>query len=67
MRKRLCPVCGQKITLDGKTSDGRVIGSCGDAFWRTAAEMRAAMPTGPRALREACRIGETRKHAKTGK
>lgn len=29
---KLCPVCGDKVTLIGKTKDGRVIGSCQDAF-----------------------------------
>lgn len=29
---RLCPVCGQRIRITGKTTDGRLIGSCGDAF-----------------------------------
>ena len=33
---RLCPVCGESITLDGRTKDGRTIGSCGDAFPRWA-------------------------------
>jgi hypothetical protein len=51
-QRRLCPVCGEKITIDGKTIDGRVIGSCGDAFWKTAGQMRAGIPTGPRKLRE---------------
>ena len=32
MAKRLCPICGERIELDGKTTDGRLIGSCGDAF-----------------------------------
>lgn len=31
-RPRLCPVCGDQISISGKTSDGRAIGSCGDAF-----------------------------------
>lgn len=30
----LCPVCGEHITLNGSTTDGRLIGSCGDAFTR---------------------------------
>lgn len=30
--KGLCPVCGEKITITGRTEDGRLIGSCGDAF-----------------------------------
>ena len=29
---RLCPICREEITLTGKTSDGRLIGSCKDAF-----------------------------------
>jgi hypothetical protein len=28
----LCPICGERVTLTGKTTDGRLIGSCGDAF-----------------------------------
>lgn len=28
----LCPVCGKKVTLKDDTRDGRVVGSCGDAF-----------------------------------
>ena len=28
----LCPICGEHVTLNGKTVDGRFIGSCGDAF-----------------------------------
>lgn len=37
----LCPICGKAISLvPGKTLDGRMIGSCGDAFtikqWRAA-------------------------------
>lgn len=31
-RRILCPICGEEIHLDGKTTDGRLIGSCGDAF-----------------------------------
>ncbi len=27
-----CPVCGASIEIEGKTRDGRDIGSCGDAF-----------------------------------
>jgi hypothetical protein len=33
--KRLCPICGQRITIVGTTKDGRAIGSCGDAFKKT--------------------------------
>ena len=30
----LCPICGEEIVLlPEKTKDGRLIGSCGDAFW----------------------------------
>ena len=32
MSDNLCPICGEKITITGKTKDGRLIGSCGDAF-----------------------------------
>ena len=28
----LCPVCGESVKLTGHTKDGRLIGSCGDAF-----------------------------------
>lgn len=28
----LCPICGEAITITGKTTDGRLIGSCRDAF-----------------------------------
>lgn len=30
--KGLCPICGESITIDGKTTDGRIIGSCKDTF-----------------------------------
>jgi len=28
----LCPICGEEIYITGRTKDGRLIGSCGDAF-----------------------------------
>lgn len=28
----LCPICGKRIFIDGTTTDGRLIGSCNDAF-----------------------------------
>ena len=28
----LCPICGEVITVTGNTTDGRIIGSCFDAF-----------------------------------
>ncbi len=28
----LCPVCGDRVSITGKTKDGRSIGSCQDAF-----------------------------------
>jgi hypothetical protein len=33
-QKAPCPICGESITLDrqARTSDGRLIGTCGDAF-----------------------------------
>lgn len=34
-RKKLCPVCGEKISQRDTTRDGRIIGSCGDAFYAT--------------------------------
>lgn len=27
-----CPVCGNVVTITGRTADGRLIGSCRDAF-----------------------------------
>jgi len=30
-RKRLCPVCGSLVAVTGKATDGRLVGSCGDA------------------------------------
>lgn len=33
-RKR-CPICGEKITTIGTTTDGRTIGTCQDAFYIT--------------------------------
>lgn len=27
-----CPICGEIVTINGKTKDGRLIGTCGDAF-----------------------------------
>jgi len=36
--ENLCPVCGESVRLTGQTTDGRVIGSCGDAFKREAWE-----------------------------
>lgn len=45
-RTRLCPVCGDKITVTGRTKDGRMIGSCGDAFAPDPARDRK--PTGAR-------------------
>jgi hypothetical protein len=29
----LCPICGEKITLKGVTTNDLLIGSCGDSFW----------------------------------
>ena len=31
-KQQLCPVCGVKTHIAGKTKDGRVYGGCGDAF-----------------------------------
>ena len=28
----LCPICGEKVYITGRTKDGRLVGSCGDAF-----------------------------------
>jgi hypothetical protein len=37
-QRGLCPICGERIRLVGNTTDGRLIGSCMDAFtgrqWR---------------------------------
>ena len=30
-RPRLCPACGSKVKVINKTTDGRLVGSCGDA------------------------------------
>ena len=44
--RRLCPVCGDQISISGKTTDGRVIGSCGAAFpSRSRAENLAVGPS----------------------
>jgi hypothetical protein len=32
--RRSCPICGERITITGTTTDGRLIGSCKDAFTR---------------------------------
>lgn len=34
-KRKTCPICGQKITAIGTTTDGRTIGSCQDAFYTT--------------------------------
>lgn len=31
-RTGLCPACGKQVSLHGITQDGRLIGSCRDAF-----------------------------------
>ena len=31
-QRGLCPVCGERTSLDGNTTDGRYIATCGDAF-----------------------------------
>jgi len=28
----LCPICGEEVEITGYTTDGRLVGSCGDAF-----------------------------------
>jgi hypothetical protein len=37
-QRGLCPVCGERVSLTGNTTDGRYIGTCADAFtprqWR---------------------------------
>ena len=30
---KLCPVCGQRVYKMGRTNDGRIFASCGDAFF----------------------------------
>ena len=32
MKENLCPICGVKVSIIGNTKDGRLIGSCRDAF-----------------------------------
>ncbi len=41
----LCPVCGEHVTLTGRTTDGRLIGSCRDAF--TDAQWMEIVPPQP--------------------
>ena len=41
-QRGLCPVCGARIRLVADTTDGRYVGSCGDAF--TVAQWRALGP-----------------------
>jgi len=31
--KGLCPICGESITIVDVCRVGRLVGSCGDAFW----------------------------------
>ena len=28
----LCPICGAEVFITGRTTDGRLVGSCKDAF-----------------------------------
>lgn len=44
-QRGLCPICGEQIHLTGDTTDGRLIGSCQDAFTRT--QWRALGPRQP--------------------
>ena len=37
----LCPICGERVELNGETKDGRLVGSCGDAFTRNQWEQLA--------------------------
>ncbi len=64
--RRLCPVCGARILIKGRTNDGRVIGSCGDAFLpRSRAERgEAGFPAddGPPVIREAATAGLVQCH-----
>lgn len=32
LERGLCPICGESTSLTGSTTDGRLIGACGDAF-----------------------------------
>ena len=32
IEEQLCPICGEPMHITGKTTDNRLIGSCGDAF-----------------------------------
>ena len=47
----LCPVCGEMVQITGQTADGRLIGSCGDAFSKAA---WAAMPNGEQPEPDTC-------------
>jgi hypothetical protein len=54
----LCPVCGQRVTITGRTTDGRLIGDCQDAFTpdQWLAPDDGADPMGvDRAYEDACR------------
>lgn len=59
--RRQCPVCGARISINGRTIDGRVIGSCGDAFLpRSGVERGEAGITtdnGPLVIHEAATAG----------
>lgn len=52
-KRRLCPVCGEKIKINGKTTDGRAIGTCGDAFQLRPIRL---LPIQKRVLREIAKI-----------
>lgn len=47
-QRGLCPVCGERVRLEGNTANGRYIASCGDAFtprqWRTHGPRRHTPP-----------------------
>lgn len=32
VEQNLCPICGEKVYICGKTKDGRIYATCGDAF-----------------------------------
>ena len=44
-KQGLCPVCGSRVSLAGKTTDGRVYASCGDAFYLTPGGRWARKPS----------------------
>ena len=50
----LCPICGEAVQLTGATTDGRLVGSCGDAFWLRQWAQDGVLLTDLGGAREAC-------------